>query len=139
MCVCTYVCVSDVVRLERPDLEKQRNELIVNINSAKNELKVCVCVCMCVCVCLCLCVCGGVCVYVIVVVLVCTWNTLNVAVFHTFSHSLSQKIEDTILKLLFESKGNLLDDEKLIETLDASKVSQSVSCEFFHCFLQPSK
>ena len=31
---------SDVVRLERPDLEAQRNELIVNINKAKNELKV---------------------------------------------------------------------------------------------------
>lgn len=31
---------SDVVRLERPDLEQQRNELIVNINKAKNELKV---------------------------------------------------------------------------------------------------
>uniref|UniRef100_A0A1X7UKU1 AAA+ ATPase domain-containing protein n=2 Tax=Amphimedon queenslandica TaxID=400682 RepID=A0A1X7UKU1_AMPQE len=62
--------LSDVVRLERPDLEKQRNELIVNINSAKNELK---------------------------------------------------KIEDTILKLLFESEGNILDDEKLIETLAASK------------------
>jgi dynein heavy chain len=64
--------LSDVVRLERPDLEKQRNELIVNINSAKNELK---------------------------------------------------KIEDTILKLLFESEGNILDDEKLIEILDASKVT----------------
>ena len=36
-----------------------------------------------------------------------------------------KKIEDTILKLLFESKGNLLDDEKLIETLDASKVRSS--------------
>lgn len=35
LCVC-----SDVVRLERPDLEKQRNELIVNINKAKTELKV---------------------------------------------------------------------------------------------------
>ena len=32
--------LSDVVRLERPDLEQQRNELIVNINAAKNELKV---------------------------------------------------------------------------------------------------
>ena len=32
--------LSDVVRLERPDLERQRNELIVNINKAKNELKV---------------------------------------------------------------------------------------------------
>lgn len=31
---------SDVVRLERPDLERQRNELIIDINKAKNELKV---------------------------------------------------------------------------------------------------
>ena len=35
-----FAVYSDVVRLERPDLEKQRNELIVNINAAKNELKV---------------------------------------------------------------------------------------------------
>ena len=28
------------MRLERPDLEQQRNELIVNINKAKTELKV---------------------------------------------------------------------------------------------------
>lgn len=35
------ILISDVVRLERPDLEQQRNELIVNINEAKNELKVC--------------------------------------------------------------------------------------------------
>ena len=35
---------SDVVRLERPDLEKQRNELIVNINKAKTELKACSCI-----------------------------------------------------------------------------------------------
>ena len=35
-----YILCSDVVRLERPDLEKQRNELILNINMAKNELKV---------------------------------------------------------------------------------------------------
>ena len=34
----------------------------------------------------------------------------------------TQSIEDTILKLLFESTGNILDDEKLIQTLDASKV-----------------
>ena len=44
--VFVFMYVSDVVRLERPDLEKQRNELIVNINSAKNELKVHVCVCV---------------------------------------------------------------------------------------------
>ncbi len=34
-----------------------------------------------------------------------------------------QSIEDQILKLLFESTGNILDDEKLIQTLDASKVT----------------
>ena len=39
---------------------------------------------------------------------------------HPLPHT--QSIEDTILKLLFESTGNILDDEKLIETLDASKV-----------------
>ena len=39
--ICYYVIhCSDVVRLERPDLEKQRNELITNIDVAKNELKV---------------------------------------------------------------------------------------------------
>ena len=42
-----YLCCSDVVRLERPDLEQQRNELIININEAKNELKVGIYVVMC--------------------------------------------------------------------------------------------
>ena len=62
---------SDVVRLERPDLEEQRNKLIVRINSDKNQLKA---------------------------------------------------IEDRILKLLFNSEGNILDDEVLINTLNESKV-----------------
>lgn len=62
---------SDVVRLERPDLEDQRNQLIVRINSDKNQLKA---------------------------------------------------IEDRILKLLFNSEGNILDDEVLINTLNESKV-----------------
>ena len=39
----------------------------------------------------------------------------------------TQSIEDTILKLLFESTGNILDDEKLIQTLDASKVPPYLS------------
>ena len=81
---------SDVVRLERPDLEQQRNELIVNINKAKTELKV-------------------------------TPHTLQTLCTSFIPPSL-QSIEDTILKLLFESKGNILDDGKLIQTLDASKV-----------------
>jgi len=64
---------SDVVSLERPDLEDQRNQLIVKINTDKTQLKA---------------------------------------------------IEDRILKLLFESEGNILDNEDLINTLNDSKVSQ---------------
>ena len=63
----------DVVRLERPDLEEQRNQLIVRINSDKNQLNA---------------------------------------------------IEDRILKLLFHSEGNILDDEVLINTLNESKVRE---------------
>ncbi|XP_065178852.1 dynein axonemal heavy chain 6-like [Sycon ciliatum] len=66
--------LSDVVRLERPDLEAQRNELITSINADKNQLK---------------------------------------------------SIEDKILRLLFNSEGNILDDEVLIETLNSSKVTSS--------------
>ena len=48
MCACVlYKCdevyltyCSDVVRLERPDLEEKRNQLIVRINADKSELKV---------------------------------------------------------------------------------------------------
>ncbi|XP_022090689.1 dynein heavy chain 6, axonemal-like isoform X2 [Acanthaster planci] len=67
--------LSDVVRLERPDLEEQRNQLIVRINADKNQLKA---------------------------------------------------IEDRILKLLFESEGNILDNEELIDTLNKSKVTSGV-------------
>lgn len=63
---------SDVVRLERPDLEEQRNQLIVRINADRNQLKV---------------------------------------------------TEDRILKLLFTSEGNILDNEELVHTLQESKVS----------------
>uniref|UniRef100_A0A4W5KC64 Dynein heavy chain ATP-binding dynein motor region domain-containing protein n=1 Tax=Hucho hucho TaxID=62062 RepID=A0A4W5KC64_9TELE len=63
---------SDVVRLERPDLEEQRNQLIVRINADRNQLKA---------------------------------------------------IEDRILKLLFNSKGNILDNEELVQTLQESKVT----------------
>jgi dynein heavy chain len=62
---------SDVVSLERPDLEEQRTQLITKINSDKTQLKA---------------------------------------------------IEDRILKLLFESEGNILDNEELINTLNDSKV-----------------
>ncbi|KAJ8402442.1 hypothetical protein AAFF_G00369310 [Aldrovandia affinis] len=64
--------LSDVVRLERPDLERQRNELIVCINADRNQLKA---------------------------------------------------IEDRILKLLFTSEGNILDNEELVQTLQESKVT----------------
>ena len=65
--------LSDVVSLERPDLEEQRNDLIGRINADKNQLK---------------------------------------------------EIEDKILKLLFESEGNILDNEELIDTLNSSKASE---------------
>nr|XP_006813236.1 PREDICTED: dynein heavy chain 6, axonemal [Saccoglossus kowalevskii] len=67
--------LSDVVRLERPDLEEQRNQLIVRINADKNQLKA---------------------------------------------------IEDRILSLLFNSEGNILDNEELINTLNESKVTSGV-------------
>lgn len=67
---------SDVVRLEKPELEGQRVQLIVRINSDKNQLK---------------------------------------------------SIEDKILKLLFTSEGNILDNEELIDTLQDSKASGIVT------------
>lgn len=60
------------MRLEKPELEEQRIQLIVRINSDKNQLK---------------------------------------------------SIEDKILKLLFTSEGNILDNEELIDTLQDSKAS----------------
>ncbi|EEZ99537.1 Dynein heavy chain, cytoplasmic-like Protein [Tribolium castaneum] len=67
--------LADVVRLERPDLESQRTELIIRINNDKTQL---------------------------------------------------QLIEDKILKLLYQSEGNILDDEELIETLNESKETSAV-------------
>ncbi|XP_026216049.1 dynein heavy chain 6, axonemal isoform X2 [Anabas testudineus] len=64
--------LSDVVRLESPHLEEQRNELIVRINADRNQLK---------------------------------------------------GIEERILKLLFTSEGNILDNEELVQTLQESKVT----------------
>lgn len=64
-----------MVSLERPDLEQQRNQLIVKINADKTQLKA---------------------------------------------------IEDRILKLLFESEGNILDNEELINTLNDSKVETKI-------------
>ena len=37
-----------------------------------------------------------------------------------------KSIEDQILKLLFQSEGNILDNEKLINTLNDSKVTSGV-------------
>uniref|UniRef100_A0A4X2KTY7 Dynein axonemal heavy chain 6 n=1 Tax=Vombatus ursinus TaxID=29139 RepID=A0A4X2KTY7_VOMUR len=64
--------LSDVVRLEKPDLEEQRTQLIIRINADKNQLKA---------------------------------------------------VEDKILKMLFTSEGNILDNEELINTLQESKVT----------------
>ncbi|KAG5682932.1 hypothetical protein PVAND_012250 [Polypedilum vanderplanki] len=67
--------LSEVVRIELPEMEKQRNNLIVSINSDKQQL---------------------------------------------------QQLEDRILKLLFSSDGNILDDEELLETLNESKETSMV-------------
>ncbi|XP_055256564.1 dynein axonemal heavy chain 6 [Moschus berezovskii] len=64
--------LSDVVRLEKPELEEQRIKLIVRINTDKNQLKA---------------------------------------------------IEEKILKMLFTSEGNILDNEELIDTLQDSKIT----------------
>ncbi|KAJ3023365.1 Dynein heavy chain 6, axonemal [Thoreauomyces humboldtii] len=66
--------LADVVRLERPELEEQRNSLIINIAADRKALK---------------------------------------------------DIEERILKLLFNSEGNILDDEELINTLNQSKVTSA--------------
>ena len=62
---------SDVVLVEQPYLEQERNELISSITNDNNQL---------------------------------------------------QTIENKILKMLYASEGNILDDEDLIDTLDESKV-----------------
>ncbi|XP_047524724.1 dynein axonemal heavy chain 6 [Pieris napi] len=67
--------LADVVRLERPDLEVLRTELIVRINADKATLL---------------------------------------------------EIEDKILRLLYASSGNILDDEELIETLNESKETSEI-------------
>lgn len=60
-------------------MEEQRNQLIVKINSDKNQLNA---------------------------------------------------IEDRILKLLFESQGNILDNEELINILNESKVINNLSSHY---------
>merc|ERR1719163_1052580 len=67
--------LGEVVRAERPDLEKQKNQLIKSLAADKKTL---------------------------------------------------QELEDKILKLLSESKGNILDDEVLINTLSDSKITSGV-------------
>ena len=66
--------LSEVVKLERPDLEEQRSTLISRINADKEQL---------------------------------------------------DQIERNILKMLFESEGNILDNEPLINALNDSKVTSS--------------
>ncbi|KAI9224248.1 dynein heavy chain and region D6 of dynein motor-domain-containing protein [Blastocladiella britannica] len=66
--------LADVVKLERPELEEQRNTLILSISNDKRQLK---------------------------------------------------EIEEKILRLLYNSQGNILDDEELILTLNQSKVTSA--------------
>jgi dynein heavy chain len=70
--------MADVVKLERPELEEQRNSLIMSISNDKRQLK---------------------------------------------------EIEEKILRLLYNSQGNILDDEELIITLNQSKVTSAAITE----------
>jgi dynein heavy chain, axonemal len=67
--------LGDVVRKERPDLEDQRDRLVVSISNDKRQLK---------------------------------------------------DLEDKILRMLKNSKGNILDDAELINTLNNSKVTSGL-------------
>jgi dynein heavy chain len=79
------ICSSDVVRLERPDLDEEMNRLIVTMNNDRNQLKA---------------------------------------------------IEDKILKMLFESEGNILDNEELVNSLNDSKVNEKGSTLFHRSFFR---
>ena len=94
--------LSDVVRLERPDLEEQRTQLILRF------------VCQ-----------------------ISFFFNLYIQrydndIFIIFEHRINadkaqlKSIEDQILKLLFASEGNILDNEKLINTLNESKVTSGI-------------
>jgi len=69
------------VAIELPAMEIQRNDLVVKINSDKQQLLA---------------------------------------------------LEDKVLKLLFNSEGNILDDEELVETLNDAKVGPSKRRSHFH-------
>jgi len=71
--------LSDIVAIELPAMEIQRNDLVVKINSDKQQLLA---------------------------------------------------LEDKVLKLLFNSEGNILDDEELVETLNDAKVGPFSRLEF---------
>lgn len=67
--------LGEVVAIELPQLERQRNDLIVRINNDRRELV---------------------------------------------------NLEDKVLKLLFSSEGNILDDEELVETLNEAKETSAI-------------
>ncbi|XP_001850815.2 dynein heavy chain 6, axonemal [Culex quinquefasciatus] len=62
--------LADIIKIELPEMEKQRSDLIVRINADKQQLLL---------------------------------------------------LEDKVLKLLYSSKGNILDDEELVDALNESK------------------
>ena len=66
--------LGDVVKQERPDIEKQKDEIVINVSNLKRSLK---------------------------------------------------ELQDKILENLSQSKGNILDDVDLIQTLEDSKIKSS--------------
>ncbi|XP_055549943.1 dynein axonemal heavy chain 6 [Wyeomyia smithii] len=67
--------LADIIKIELPEMEKQRSDLIVRINADKQQLLL---------------------------------------------------LEDKVLRLLYSSKGNILDDEELVDALNESKETSAV-------------
>lgn len=88
--------LSEVTRLERPELEEQRVELIIHMNEDKITMRVWF------------------------IYLLQAAGLIWIVIRRLRICSLKQ-IEDKILKLLYESEGNVLDNETLINTLNDSK------------------
>ena len=93
----------------------------------------CKCVlCMYVRVCTCVCVCVHVCMHVHQCVrTLCTHDFI----LYSDSKRLLKDLEDTLLRELATSTGNMLDNEELVQTLEETKVKASEASTKFIIFI----
>ena len=87
------------------------------------------CMYVCVYVCMCLCACVHACMHVHqYLIILCT----NVFILYSDNKRLLKDLEDTLLRELATSTGNMLDNEELVQTLEETKVKASeASTKFF--------